>query len=224
MSIGTSSSSSGALSTPARMPTRSIVTRLSWGGLARGRHRPQLSPARCMSSIRQIRGCRRVRAPVLAMVGECLVLPGVVYAGSHHLGPGVSSGRRLTGERADGCGEGRWVIDPWEVRYMRLGDDGGVVEHRCASRTTAGVAIGSRSPAYSRTGAGSSFRRPVPSVASAGRGAADFTHGTLMPSARSAAVERAHRSSGISAQCIQDIGGCVVWPGRAARWEGAGHG
>ena len=36
---------------PARMPTQSIVTRLSWGGLARGRHRPQLSPARCMSSI-----------------------------------------------------------------------------------------------------------------------------------------------------------------------------
>src|SRR5215472_10346705 len=34
------------------MPTRSIVTRLSWGGLARGRYRPQPSLARCMSSIR----------------------------------------------------------------------------------------------------------------------------------------------------------------------------
>src|SRR5208282_6062356 len=36
---------------PREMPTRSIVTRLSWGGLAQ-RQRPQLRLARCMSSIR----------------------------------------------------------------------------------------------------------------------------------------------------------------------------
>src|SRR2546426_29900 len=33
------------------MPTRSIVARLSWGGLPANRQRPQLSLTRCMSSI-----------------------------------------------------------------------------------------------------------------------------------------------------------------------------
>src|SRR5690348_3552872 len=69
--------------------------------------------------------------PAASAADECIMNGAPETRLKRRLNGSVSGLARSGGERPDGGGEGRRLIDPREVRCVRLDDDGSVVEQRC---------------------------------------------------------------------------------------------